>query len=179
MKQKPMKHKNLIIAAAVAVVAGVGIYWYSISSEPKTGPVNITTGHNGGEQVNNSNTPTNNAIPAGDPSQVKGKNLINLGPQSPGNSLIVDLVNLVKPGYIAIYQANSKGQAGNLVAVSPLIKAGTSEDLVVKVPLKASTTYVVSLRNDDGDGKFNAAKDAILNDVTGKPVVQNITTSKK
>jgi len=178
MKPKTIKHQNLIIAAAVAAAVGGGVYWYSVSSEPEIEPVNLTTTEQHA-QANNSNSQANTVVPAGDPSQIRGKNILNIGPQSPGNSLIVDLVNLVKPGFIVIYQANSKGQAGTLVAASPLIKAGTSEDLVVKAILKGNTTYVVSLRNDDGDGKFNAAKDLILNDINGEPVVQNITTSSK
>jgi hypothetical protein len=177
MKQKPLKHQNMLIVAAVAVVVGGGVYWYSKSSEPKIEPIDLPTGQN--LQANNANGQTNTVVPAGDPSQIKGKNLINLGPQKPGNSLIVDLVNLVKPGYIVVYQATSQGKAGSLVAVSPLIKAGTSEDLVVKAALRPSTTYVVVLRGDDGDGKFNATKDIQLNDVNGKPVSQNITTSSK
>lgn len=178
MKQKTLQHKNLIIAAVVAAAVGGGIYWYTISSEPEIGPVNIKVDdQNAQEQPANSNVP-GNVPPAGDITQIKGKNILNVGPQVPGNLLIVDLVNLVKPGFIAVHQADSKGQAGQLISSSPILKAGTSEDLVVRAALKGNTTYVISLRNDDGDGKFNATKDVILNDVNDKPVVQNITTSK-
>jgi hypothetical protein len=178
-KRQTMQHQNLLAAAAVATIVGGGIFWYITASEKDVELVDqTTTGQTQLLQSNNSNS-GEAQVPAGDTSQLRGKNILNIGPQSPGNSLIVDLVNLVKPGYVVVHQADSKGQAGRLIAYSPLLKAGSSEDLVVRAALRASTTYVVSLRNDDGDGKFNADKDLILNNVSGKPVVQNITTSAK
>lgn len=167
----------MLIVAAVAAVVGGGIFWYTMSSEQDIELVDQTT--TGQTQLLQSTDSANGETPApaGDTSQLRGKNILNIGPQSAGNSLIVDLVNLVNPGFVAVYQADSKGQAGRLVAASPLLRAGASADLVVKAALRANTTYVISLHNDDGDGKFNAAKDLILNNVSGKPVVQNITTS--
>lgn len=175
-----LEHKNLLIAAGVAAVAGVGIYVYTLNTEPDLGLVSTVPGN---QQIHsdtntNSNKPGAKAPAAGDTSQLHGKNIMNVGPQKAGNQLIVDLVNLVKPGYIAVYSANSKGEPGSLVSVSPLIKAGTSQDLVVKTNLKANTTYVIELRNDDGDSKFNAAKDLVLFDASGDQVMVNITASK-
>lgn len=177
-KNTGVKHQNMLIAGAVAATVAGGIFWYTINSEPDIPAVDMPTIQNSASNSNDTTKPTNTP-PAGDLTQLKGKNILNIGPQSPGNSLIVDLVNLVKPGFVVIHQANSKGQAGTFVAASPLLKAGTSEDLVVKAALRANTTYVISLRNDDGDGKFNASKDLTLSDIKGQQVVENITTSAK
>ncbi len=178
-KNTGLKHQNMLIAGAVAAATAGAIFWYTVKSEPDVPVVDMPTILNSANNTGSNTNKPANTPPAGDPNQLKGKNILNIGPQNPGNSLIVDLVNLVKPGFVVIHQANSKGQAGTFVAASPLLKAGTSEDLVVKASLRANTTYVISLRNDDGDGKFNPTKDLVLSDVKGQQVVENITTATK
>ncbi len=178
-KQKTTKiqHHNLLIAGAVAAAVAGGIVWYTVQSEPDVAVVDLKMATTEETKPANNEAPAN-VPPAGDMSQLKGKNLLNVGPQEAGTGLIVDLVNLVNPGFVVIHQANNRGQAGAFEASSYLLKGGTREDIVVNANLKSNTTYVVTLRNDDGDGKFNAEKDLVLSDTKGQPVILNITTAK-
>lgn len=87
----------------------------------------------------------------------------------------VAAAELPQPGYIVV-QEELDGEPGIVVGVTPYIESGRAED--VNIPLSRSFSgterFYVSVRGDNGDGRFKQIDDGIMNDTTGKPVQTTI-----
>ena len=112
------------------------------------------------------NTPSNTT----DVSLNAGNKII-MNDQYPGNVVYISSVQLVNAGWVVIH-ADNAGQPGEIIG-SAWANAGISP---VKVTLTKSMldgkTYYAMLHSDDGDKKFNAAKDMPLKDSAGNIIMK-------
>jgi hypothetical protein len=158
MKNKQIAYKpvlGIIILIAIALLTA----WYF--RRPATN-----------NDVNNTSPTSQNGAPVtipGDNDQIElptAENSIIVSDQRVGSTIDIDQLQLMEPGYVVI-KTSAAGQPGTIVARSNLLSAGTKQDLVISYSAKAGTYYAV-LYKDDGDGKFDAAKDIALNSTDGQ-----------
>lgn len=150
-----MKQKVILALIAIAVIFG-GVYLY-MSQNKVVAPEDVTNMNsnvNGDEIIGE--------LP-GDPPDVDPtvptSDTIAVSTQIAGDSVTVDNAFLEKVGFISIHEVDSKGKPGAVIGVSGLLTAGVKQDLEIKAMLKPGAKYMAVLRVDDGDKKFNVAKD--------------------
>jgi hypothetical protein len=169
-KQTTQKHYNpvagLIAVAVLAILAALL----------------VTRQANRDNSINNDAVLVNHdaavtTTPNSDVAVPKTKNAVTVTGQKAGNSIVIDEVSLQKPGYVVIH-ADDKGKPGAIVARSGLVSAGTKQDLVINYAAKAGTVYYVMLHSDNGDGKFDAAKDLPIMGADAMAVMASFTTLK-
>lgn len=153
-----MKQKVIIAIVAIIVILG-GIYWY-MSSNKAVAPEGDSTitqdnpdANFKGDVPSDAQTP-NPTIPT--------SATIAVSTQVAGDSITVDNAFLEKAGFISIHEVDSKGKAGAVIGVSGLLGSGAKQDLEIKAAVKAGSKYIAMLRQDDGDKKFDATKDAAV-----------------
>ncbi len=152
-----MKQKYIIAVITLIVIAG-GVYWY-ISQNKAVAPEMNTNS----EQTDNPDANYVGDVPGDSPDNnptIPTADTVAVSTQVAGNYVTVDNAFLEKPGFISIHEVDSKGKAGAVVGTSGLLGIGAKQDLEVKATLKAGSKYIAMLRVDDGDKKFDAAKDA-------------------
>lgn len=90
-----------------------------------------------------------------------GENAIYLADQKPGNMVNVSMAVLGGKGYVVIHETKD-GKPGKVLGASALLDAGENLNVPISLsaPLVDGQAYVAMLHIDDGDGKFDAAKDA-------------------
>lgn len=103
-------------------------------------------------------------------------NRVVVADQYPGNVVYISSVQLEKGGWVVVHKDNN-GTPGAVIG-SLYLDAGINP---AKVTLTEKTvdggTYYVMLHSDDGDKKFDAAKDALLKDSTGATVMKSFKAS--
>lgn len=101
----------------------------------------------------------------------KDTNRVVVTDQFPGNIVYLSSVQLTKGGFVAIHKDN-RGTPGDMIGVQ-YFEAGINPG---KVTLTAGTvegaTYYAMLHSDDGDKKFDAAKDLPLKDAAGNIIMK-------
>jgi hypothetical protein len=107
--------------------------------------------------------------PTGTPSL--SQNRIVIGDQYPGNVINVSSVQLVNGGWVVIHK-NNNGQPGAIIGQT-YFDAGINTGRVTlsQVTVEGGTYYAM-LHSDDGDKKFDAAKDLPLKDSAGNIIMQ-------
>ncbi len=104
-------------------------------------------------------------------SNTPGTNSIVMSDQYPGNVVNISSVQLTKGGWVVIHEDNA-GQPGAIIG-SAWVDAGVNP---AKITLSKTTidgrTYYAMLHSDDGDRKFDAAKDAPLKDSNGNTIMR-------
>ena len=154
-----MKQKYVIAIIALIVIAG-GVYWY-ISQNKAVAPETNT----GTEQTDNPDANFIGDVPGDSPDNnptIPTADTVAVSTQVTGSSVTIDNAFLEKPGFISIHEVDSKGKAGAIIGTSGLLGIGAKQDLEVKATLKAGSKYIAMLRVDDGDKKFDTAKDVAV-----------------
>jgi hypothetical protein len=104
-------------------------------------------------------------------------NRIIMADQFPGNVVFVSSVQLAKGGWVVIHKDNA-GKPGDIIG-STYFDSGINPG---KVTLTASTVeggvYYAMLHTDDGDKKFDAAKDLPLKDSKGDVIMKIFRAGK-
>jgi hypothetical protein len=104
-------------------------------------------------------------------SAAQSANGIVMSDQFPGNVVYISSVQLNASEWVAIHGDN-KGQPGDVIGYAS-VSSGTNP---VKVTLTKSTVeggvYYAVLHSDDGDGKFDVAKDLPLKDSDGNVIMR-------
>ena len=99
-------------------------------------------------------------------------NRIVMSDQYPGNVVYLSSVQLAKGGWVVIHKDNN-GTPGDIIG-SQYFEAGLNGG--GKITLNTSTveggTYYAMLHSDDGDMKFDAAKDLPLKDSRGNVIMK-------
>lgn len=107
-------------------------------------------------------------------SATDGKNSLAVDNQPAGTAVTVSSVMLEKNGWVAIHEEQN-GTPGKILGAQ-LFLAGTSSG---KVDLLRGTvangTYDAMLHADDGDHKFDPAKDLPLKNAAGMPIMVKFT----
>lgn len=152
-----MNNKTIVIVALIAVVI-VGLTLYFRSGDSELDSTNNSSG------------------------LIVGKNAIYAAEQLPGNSVIISVARLEKPGFVVIHEDNA-GTPGNILGVSNLLQEGETRDLPA-IQLSRTTEdgedIYAMLHLDDGDGIFDAVKDLpALDSTTNSPVMTTVTISKE
>lgn len=142
------------VVTVIVIVALIilGYYMFSGSKTPTLNP-DITT------DTTTSDDATNNV------------NRIMVSDQFPGNIVYVSSVLLAKPGFVVIYKDNN-GTPGEVIG-SQYFSAGTYPG---KITLTSSTVeggkYYAVLHLDNGDKKFDIAKDLPIKDASGNIIMK-------
>lgn len=97
-----------------------------------------------------------------------GPNSIYVADQKPGSSLTVFQVQLEAPGFVAIHK-DMNGAFGPIIGSTSLVQAGTTTQMAVSLnePIRNGQKLYAMIHQDDGDGKFDAAKDLPVEDQFG------------
>lgn len=79
--------------------------------------------------------------------------------QKAGKFITIDNISLTKPGYVVIHETGASGAIGPVIGATKWLSAGDKEDLTVSATTVSGKKYAAMLHYDDGDKKFDAAKD--------------------
>ena len=165
-----MKTKHYIIILIIVIVLAGGAWWWS---HKKTTPTD-TTNNTQTEQTNQkNNTSDKDDEIIGQPAtnQLASSDSIAVSDQAKvATSVTIDNVNISKASFIVITIPGKNGATDQIIGTSGLVSPGMKQDL--EVNLKAGTKldsnieYTALLYADDGDKKFNVAKDTKLSGPT-------------
>ncbi|TSC77063.1 MAG: Uncharacterized protein G01um101431_246 [Parcubacteria group bacterium Gr01-1014_31] len=100
-----------------------------------------------------------------------GPNAIYAADQKPGTQLTVGMVSLEAAGYVVIH-ADNEGKPGPILGQSALLSSGVSNNVTVTLPQTVANGVQLHAmpHRDDGDGIFDAAKDAPIKDTLGNVI---------
>jgi hypothetical protein len=120
---------------------------------------------------------TTNTNPTASPTGMAGDvNRVVVADQYPGNVVYVSSAQLANGGWVVIQKDNA-GKPGAVIG-STWTDAGINP---VKVTLSEKTvdggTYYATLHSDDGDKKFDAAKDPAIKNASGDDIVVKFKAS--
>lgn len=104
-------------------------------------------------------------------------NSINVSSQNPGSVVTVGSVELEKPGFAVVY-ADKAGAFGEVVGNSLALPAGGPQRVQINLsrPMREGEVFYAALHTEDGDGVFDAEKDApIFDAITGSPMYMIFT----
>jgi len=118
-----------------------------------------------------STTPTTDQTPTTTTDQTGAINRIVMSDQYPGNVVYLSSVQLAAPGYVAIHKDNN-GQPGAIIGYTRFDAGINTGKVTLTQPTVEGGTYYAMLHNDDGDGVFDATKDAPLKDSRGNVIMQ-------
>lgn len=110
----------------------------------------------------------NNSAPT---TQTGAVNRVVMSDQYPGNVVYLSSVQLAQPGYVAIHKDNG-GQPGAIIGYAHFDKGINPGKITLTESTVEGGTYYAMLHADDGDGKFDAVKDAPLKDSRGNVIMQ-------
>jgi hypothetical protein len=182
-------NKILPIGAVILIVAGAAWYFATpntIAPVENTTPVTSNTAINTATQTPTRNTEVNTVTTASTAPNTKhplnpgageqgfaklGANAIYVAEQRPGNTIVINNVNIVPKGYVVIHESKDS-VPGKIIGYTAL-DAGT-QTTKLKVTLDRDVTdgeeLIAMLHADNGDGKFDAATDSPVQDSMGNPL---------
>ncbi len=156
--------KKILIIAATLALAGAGC-----ASQSSVGSAPKATVPAAGKTQSAQTTASQAAIPAAETSNEA--NALVVKDQLAGNSISIAYVKLAKRGYAAI-QADTNGKPGKILAVSDLLFAGENKEVPIHYTTTNKTSYWIVLYSDNGNGKFDALKDAKVEDSAKHQVME-------
>jgi hypothetical protein len=104
-------------------------------------------------------------------SNTPGVNAIVMSDQYPGNVVYLSSVQLSKAGWVEIHKDN-KGQPGEIIGTAWVDAGVNPVKVTLTSPIVDGGTYYAMLHSDDGDKKFDAAKDLPLKDANGNVIMR-------
>ena len=113
-------------------------------------------------------TDNTSAAPA---TQSNNVNRIVMSDQYPGNVVYLSSVQMQNAGWVAIHKDNN-GQPGAIIGYTRFDAGINTGKVTLTQPTVEGGTYYAMLHNDDGDGVFDATKDAPLKDSRGNVIMQ-------
>jgi len=150
MEEKKSK-TPLIIGIIIVVVIGIFVWKYFGGKQAPTG------GEMGGEQT----------------SEIKKlKSSITMVDQKPGRFVNVKSAVFGAKGFVTIHE-DKADEPGAAIGSSSILPTGETRNLSVTLNRKsvAGEYLYAMLHSDDGDGIFNPAKDEMIKDEGGNPVM--------
>ncbi|MBX4211705.1 MAG: hypothetical protein KW806_02865 [Candidatus Yanofskybacteria bacterium] len=144
----------------ILVIIAAGAIWYFI--------------HDRNEKANEDQFGQATSTPSSSDVGLDDASAVTVGDQDPGTKVLVDLVILSKPGYVAIHES-ANGQPGRALGHSSLLKADAYTDVSVPMTTTSGVTYIAVLHTDNGDGIFNASTDAPVKDEDGTIIMSEFT----
>lgn len=95
--------------------------------------------------------------------------------QSPG-VISIKKVEIPQPGFVVV-QDDMYGSPGIVVGVSSYLNVGRTEDILVELAraFAGDEQFYVSVRADNGDGRFKQLDDPALTNESGTPILIPVT----
>lgn len=115
------------------------------------------------EVVDNTNTTT--------PTTTVGINRVVMSDQYPGNIVYLSSVQFENGGWVVIHKDNA-GQPGAVIGQTYFEKGINPGRVTLTQSTVEGGTYYAMLHSDDGDKKFDAAKDLPLKDSAGNIIMK-------
>lgn len=179
-------NKSTIIVAALIVLIGIGTYALMMQQKSHAkmlaeAPIVPAASAATSTQTQASGTAASSAQPhSGTPSVVNGRteatqtilaNSLVLGEIKTGGLVTVGEASLTKPGFIVLYQINSKGEIAT-VGHSDLLRPGvhTGVQIQSSTVLAYQQILIAVLHQDNGDGVFKSTNDPYLPNAAGNVV---------
>lgn len=176
-----MKDQKAQIAAGFIVgliigVVGVMIWHNSSNSKSPAQTATIATSTTEGNSFS-STTPS--LIETDAPGAVVGDGPgIVVNEQSPGKTVVISQVALLKPGWVAI-RDNVNGKPGNILGAKLFDKGKHSGIVELLRPMVIGKKYFAELRSDDGNYKnFDAQKDVAIKDAKGNTIIATFAVTQ-
>lgn len=98
-------------------------------------------------------------------------NRIVVGDQFPGNVVFLSSVTLANGGWVAIHKDNA-GTPGEVIGAQYFDKGINTGKITLTKPTVEGGLYYAVLHSDDGDKKFDVAKDQPLKDSKGNVIMK-------
>ncbi len=105
------------------------------------------------------------------PTSTTGVNRIVMSDQYPGNIVYLSSVQFEKGGWVVIH-ANNAGQPGAIIGQTYFEKGINPGRITLTKATVEGGTYYAMLHSDDGDKKFDVAKDLPLKDSNGSIIMK-------
>ena len=106
-----------------------------------------------------------------DQSSTGTTNRVSLLDQYPGNVVYLTSVQLSSPGWVVIH-ADNQGQPGEIIGSTYFDKGINPGKITLTKSMIDGGTYYAMIHSDDGDKKFNAAKDLPIKNSAGSIIMQ-------
>lgn len=120
----------------------------------------------GGDQADLNTDVDNTEVPASTEA-----NRIIMGDQFPGNVVFLSSVNLANGGWVVIHKDNA-GTPGEVIGAQYFDKGINTGKITLTKPTVDGGLYYAVLHSDDGDKKFDEAKDLPLKDSKGSVIMK-------
>lgn len=104
------------------------------------------------------------------------QNRIVVGDQYPGNVVNISSIQLAKGGWVVIHK-DANGQPGAIIGQTYFEAGLNTGRVTLSEVTREGGTYYAMLHADDGDKKFDAAKDLPLKDSNNSIIMQIFRTS--
>jgi len=98
-------------------------------------------------------------------------NRVSLLDQYPGNVVYLTSVQLSAPGWVVIH-SDKNGQPGDIIGSAYFDKGINPGKITLTKSMIDGQTYYAMIHSDDGDKKFNPAKDLPLKNTVGSIIMQ-------
>ncbi len=112
---------------------------------------------------------------------IVGQNAIYIAEQAPGENITVSVVHFETPGFVVIHE-DTNGVPGKILGASGLLPSGETKNappIALSRATKDGETLYAMIHLDNGDGKFDAAKDNPAQDkIGGAPVMMIVEVSQ-
>lgn len=159
-----------IIVFILVVALGFGIYYLLTGREPER--------TDGGSSVN----------PPPPPVSVAEPNRLSVSDQFPGQLVYVASVTLQSPGFVVIHKivtgtpgeifGHSAYGAGEIIGSAYFRSGSRPGQVELRSRTQEGVRYVAMLHSDDGDGRFDAAKDLPIKNSRGGIIMVEFTATK-
>lgn len=148
-----------IIVFILVVALGFGIYYLLTGREPER--------TDGGSSVN----------PPPPPVSVAEPNRLSVSDQFPGQLVYVASVTLQSPGFVVIHKIVN-GAPGEIIGSAYFRSGSRPGQVELRSRTQEGVRYVAMLHSDDGDGRFDAAKDLPIKNSRGGIIMVEFTATK-
>jgi hypothetical protein len=155
------------ISWIIVLVAVAGIVAAIILTSPRGPLIAPSSEEDAGETVNPRDETFGSMLRV-------GPNAIYVDTQTAGaSSVLVGIAAMEKPGYVVIH-ADDGGVPGRIIGTSELRSEGGEQfEVSLSEALVDGQVYYAMLHTDDGDGSFDAAKDAPVTDMDGNVILMS------
>lgn len=155
-----MKSKYYIIILIVILILA-GAWWWTSKNKAKDTQAPVQNN----EQTQNSQDDSSEEVVAPPATNILAStdSIVVTDQGANSSSVTVDNINISKPSFVAIIIPGAAGKADQIIGTSGLLTAGAKQDFEVNlktgIKLNANTDYTAQIYMDDGDKKFDMAKD--------------------
>jgi hypothetical protein len=121
-------------------------------------------------------SPTDQLQPETTSGLITKDNDIVVNTQPPGSEVIISMIILASPGFVAIHPV---GSSDAIIGTTSLMQAGQNQDVPVPLttPTVSGSDYIATLYFDDGNAAFALPEDTSVTGEDGTPISMQFTVS--